>query len=86
MSATLPALETASQEVPGTLSPGPNFFIPPYPAGVMELLRRRGHTVTARQQKTGSVRYRIDGGRELQAIEMDRFYLRTYDGKLARAR
>lgn len=62
-----------------------DFFIPPHPAGVMQLLRERGHTVTARQQKTGSLRYRIDGGRELQAIEMDRFYTREYDSKLARA-
>ncbi len=55
------------------------FFIPPYPAGIVRLLRERGHTVTIRQQKTGSLRYRIDTGRELQAIEMDRFYARNYE-------
>ncbi len=55
------------------------FFIPPYPAAIVQLLSERGHNVTARQQRTGSVRYRIDGGRELQAIEMDRFYSRTYE-------
>lgn len=61
------------------------FFIPPYPAAVIELLGRHGHTVTIRQQKSGSLRYRIDGGRELQAIEMDRFYVRHYESKLQRA-
>lgn len=55
------------------------FFIPPYPAAVVQLLRDRGHMVTIRQQKTGSLRYRIDGGRELRAIDMDRFYSRTYE-------
>lgn len=56
------------------------FFVPPYPAGIVALLRERGHEVAIRQQKTGSLRYRIDGGRELQAIEMDRFYARLYEG------
>lgn len=53
--------------------------VPPHPAGTVKLLRERGHVVTIRQQRTGSLRYRIDGGRELQAIEMDRFYRRTYE-------
>jgi hypothetical protein len=54
------------------------FPIPPYPAAIVALLRERGHEVTVRQQRTGSLCYRIDGGRELQAIEMDRYYSRTY--------
>jgi len=53
--------------------------IPPYPAAIIHLLTERGHNVAVRQQSTGSLRYRIDGGRELQAIEMDRFYARTYE-------
>jgi hypothetical protein len=55
------------------------FRIPPYPAAIIQLLTKRGHRVTVRQQSTGSLRYRIDGGRELQAIEIDRFYARTYE-------
>jgi hypothetical protein len=80
-----PAPMAEPRQVAGTSSPAPDFFIPPHPAGVMELLRRRGHVVTARRNKHGSVRYRIDGGRELQAIEMDRYYLRTYDMVMERA-
>jgi len=53
--------------------------IPPYPAATVQLLTDRGHKVSVRQQASGSLRYRIDGGRELQAIEMDRFCARTYE-------
>jgi hypothetical protein len=56
-----------------------DFRIPPGPAGIIQLLTERGHNVTIRQQSGGSLRYRIDGGRELQAIEMDRFFSRTYE-------
>lgn len=55
------------------------FFIPPHPAGTIELLRTKGHEVTVRQDRYGSLRYRIDGGRELYAIEMSRFYSRRYE-------
>jgi len=57
------------------------FAIPPYPRAIVELLRGRGHEVTIRQQRTGSLRYRIDGGRELTALEMDRFYARHYEAR-----
>jgi hypothetical protein len=53
--------------------------VPPYPAGIVLMLRNRGHKVTIRENRHGSLRYRIDGGRELQAIEMDRWYSRRYD-------
>jgi hypothetical protein len=53
--------------------------VPPYPAAIVELLRQHGHAVTIRRNRHGSLRYRIDGGRELQAIEMDRFYRRQYE-------
>ena len=66
-------------EVPGASTPGPEIRIPPYPRGIVELLRQRGHIVTIREQRTGSLRYAVDGGRELQAIEMDRFYTRRYE-------
>jgi hypothetical protein len=55
-----------------------SFYIPPHPAGTVKLLRERGHAVTIRKNKHGSLRYRIDNARELQAIEMDRFYARHY--------
>lgn len=60
-------------------------FIPPAAAGIIELLSQRGHTVVVRRNRNGSNRYRIDSGRELLAIEMDRFYFRTYDQELERA-
>lgn len=55
------------------------YRIPPYPAAIVTLLRERGHSVAIRRNKHGSYRYRIDGGRELLAIEMDRFYCRAYE-------
>jgi len=79
MSATLPAPKAEPREALGTLSPGPDFSIPPHPRALVEMLQARGHAVTVRQNKHGSIRYRIDGGRELQAIEMDRFYMRRYE-------
>lgn len=52
--------------------------IPPHPAGTIAMLCERGHKVTVRQTKGGSLRYRIDGARELLAIEMSNFYARRY--------
>lgn len=60
--------------------------IPPAARGTMELLQARGHTIAARMNKYGSIRYRIDEGRELQAIEMFRWYERHYEPKSKRAR
>lgn len=79
MSANSTHQEGAPLEAPGASTPGPEIRIPPYPRGIVELLRQRGHMVAVRQQRTGSLRYAIDGGRELQAIEMDRFYARRYE-------
>lgn len=53
--------------------------IPPQAAGTVSLLRERGHTVAIRCNKHGSFRYRIDDGRELQFIEMSRFFERRYE-------
>lgn len=74
----LPHQNGAHLEVSGTSSPEP-FFIPPHPAGTIALLRERGHTVTVRRNKNYSLRYRIDGGREMLAIEMSRFFARRYE-------
>lgn len=57
------------------------FRIPPVPAGFVRLLQLRGHTVVIRQQRTGSLRYRIDGGRELTALQMDRFFSKRYEAR-----
>jgi hypothetical protein len=55
------------------------FRIPPYPEAIIHLLTERGHQVSVRQIPSGSLRYRIDAGRWLLAIEMDLFYARTYE-------
>ena len=75
----LSAQTAALLEESGALAPDPEIRIPPYPAATVKLLRDRGHDVSVRQQRSGSLRYRIDGGRELMAIEMGRFYDRKYD-------
>jgi hypothetical protein len=79
MSANSTHQEGAPLEVPGDSTPGPEIRIPPHPRWTVELLRRRGHTVAFRQKRTGSIAYRIDGGRELKAIEMSGFYARRYE-------
>lgn len=61
------------------------FHIPPHPAGTIELLRARGHTVTVRQNRNSSLRYRIDSGRELTAYQMSLFYERRYEVHFQRA-
>jgi hypothetical protein len=78
----LPHQNGAHLEVSGTLSPEPCFSVPPYPRGIVELLRAKGHTVALRQNRHGSIRYRVDGGRELQAIEMDRLFARLYERRV----
>lgn len=60
-----------------------NVFIPPVVAATIQLLAAHGHSVTVRQNRNGSNRYRLDGGRELQAIELMRFYERKYEARAA---
>lgn len=57
------------------------FSIPPYPKAIVEMLRNRGHEVAVRQQKSGSLRYRVDANREWTALQMSRFYERQYEGR-----
>lgn len=59
--------------------------VPPYPAGIVELLRARGHTVALRVDRNGSFRYRVDRRPEWKAIQMSRFYERTYEAPRPRA-
>lgn len=53
-------------------------FVPPYPAGVIQSLEARGHSVTVRQDRNGSNRYSIDGRRELTAAQMSNYFERLY--------
>lgn len=51
---------------------------PPYPAGVVRVLRERGHTVNYRRNRNGSWRYVVDGSREMNAEQMTRRYGAQY--------
>lgn len=44
--------------------------MPPGPRGVVEELRRRGHTVAVRMNRYGSLRYKVDGRAESNAMAM----------------
>jgi hypothetical protein len=46
--------------------------MPPHPRGVVESLRAKGHTVTVRENRNGSLRYSVDG-----AHTMSNRYLRS---------
>lgn len=52
-----------------TAREGAEARLPPSPRATVELLRRKGHKVAVRENRTGSLRYAIDGGRELTALE-----------------
>lgn len=58
-------------------------FVPPLARATAELLRQRGHYVAAWPQRTGSLRYTIDAGRKLTALQMTRFYTRRYEKRAA---
>ena len=45
--------------------------MPPVARGTVELLRCMGHQVTVRINRSGSHRYRLDGGRELTAQKLE---------------
>ena len=45
--------------------------MPPAARGTVELLRRMGHQVMVRINRSGSHRYCLDGGRELTAQELE---------------
>lgn len=47
---------------------------PPAARSAIEIIRAKGHTVTLRMQRTGSIRYRVDGGREMTCLQMTRKY------------
>lgn len=42
----------------------------PAPRGAVEILRRNRRSVTVRENRNGSLRYSVDGSRELTALQM----------------
>jgi hypothetical protein len=44
--------------------------MPPHPRGTVEMFRARGHTVTVRESRGGSLRYTLDGERERTALAL----------------
>lgn len=44
--------------------------MPPYPRGCVQILRAKGHTVTVRENRNGSLRYSVDGRPETDALTM----------------
>lgn len=46
--------------------------MPCYPRGCVELLRAKGHIVTVRENRSGSLRYSVDGKPETDALRMSR--------------
>lgn len=49
---------------------GAELRLPPGPRATVELFRRRGSRVTVRENRTGSLRYAIDGRPECTALAM----------------
>lgn len=43
--------------------------LPPSMQGAVKILREKGHTVHVRQNRTGSLRYSVDGSRERNALQ-----------------
>lgn len=52
--------------------------MPPHPRGVVEILRERGHMVKVRENRYGSLRYTVDGSREMNALQMTNKYRKAY--------
>lgn len=53
-------------------------FVPPHPRATVELFEAKGHVVTLRRNRTGSLRYTLDGERERTALELSNRYDRLY--------
>ena len=43
--------------------------LPPMMQGALIILREKGHFVEVRQNRNGSLRYRVDGSRERNALQ-----------------
>lgn len=68
-----------------TATPAPP-YIPPSAQGTIALFEAKGHTVTVRQTRQGSNRYRLDQERERNALELSNRWRRLYsDGPNAAA-
>ncbi len=49
--------------------------MPPYPRHTVEILRSRGHIIAVRENRNGSLRYSVDGGREMNAHQLSTRFL-----------
>jgi hypothetical protein len=57
--------------------------MPPHPRGTVEMFRARGHTVTVRESRGGSLRYTLDGERERTALALSNRWHKLYEGQLS---
>jgi hypothetical protein len=48
----------------------PEARMPPHASGTVKMLRERGHTVTVRCDRNGSLRYTLDSERERTALQL----------------
>ncbi len=53
--------------------------MPPAARSTVELFRSRGHSVSVRQNRNGSLRYRLDGGKEKTASQLSAIYRLRYE-------
>lgn len=58
--------------------PSPEARMPPGPAGIVKMFRDRGHAVTVRVSRGGSLRYTLDDERERTALALANRYERLY--------
>lgn len=63
-----------SIKYPDSIAPDVWRKIPPAARATVEILRERGHTVTARINRNGSPRYSVDGRREMDAATVSRIF------------
>lgn len=58
---------------------------PPATRITVALFRDRGHSVSIRLNRHGSLRYRLDGGRETDALSLSRRYAKIYEANCSRS-
>lgn len=63
-----------------TTATDPPLFIPPHPRATIEMFEQRGHAVSVRRSRGGSLRYTLDQERERTALALSNRYARLYGG------
>lgn len=82
----MPSYPYRRDPVTGLTTATPAPYIPPSAQGTIALFEAKGHTVTVRQTRQGSNRYRLDQERERNALELSNRWRRLYsDGPDAAA-